>query len=359
MSLKGCIDDIQSFIYYHIYRVGKTYTQRKELEQFDTKNVLTIEQKREAKRFFCAYEKISIKYHNFYYNRTGVWNAKYIPNDFFFRNVDIFYGNKRRSKGLENKCLYEKLFPQCLHPLKYACRINGYWYNSMNELLGGVPAFPDSCELVVKQANGSCGGHGVAFVQNEREYIEAIRHIEQDIIIEYPLKQSLVLDTIYPYAVNTLRIITLLRKEDVCVCSVVLRMGVDGSRVDNKSSGGVFCGVKEDGRLKENGFDKTYSQIIEHPTSKVLFSDIIIPNYQIVIETAKKMALMVPDFRMVSWDFALNKDNKPVLIEANLMGGGITSHQLCNGPLFGEITEEVLDEVFLKDNRKSIYKKMI
>jgi hypothetical protein len=35
-----------------------------------------------------------------------------------------------------------------------------------------------------------------------------------------------------------------------------------------------------------------------------------------------------------------------MLIEANLTFGGIEIHQVTNGPIFGDMTEEVLDSIF-------------
>lgn len=49
---------------------------------------------------------------------------------------------------------------------------------------------------------------------------------------------------------------------------------------------------------------------------------------------------------MISWDVAIDKDAEPVLIEANLQIGDIDILQPVNGPLFGDLTEDVLKEVF-------------
>jgi len=57
---------------------------------------------------------------------------------------------------------------------------------------------------------------------------------------------------------------------------------------------------------------------------------------------------MVPHFRLVSWDFAINEEGHPVMIEANLNLGELDFHQLNNGPVFGEDTKKILDEVFGK-----------
>ena len=66
------------------------------------------------------------------------------------------------------------------------------------------------------------------------------------------------------------------------------------------------------------------------------------------METIKKLHPFIPHFRMVSWDFSVNEDGMPILIEANLMYGELEFHQLCNGPIFGDDTEEILKEVFSK-----------
>jgi hypothetical protein len=44
----------------------------------------------------------------------------------------------------------------------------------------------------------------------------------------------------------------------------------------------------------------------------------------------------------------INESGNPILIEANLCRGGIDLLQLSNGPLFGEDTKAILDEVFGK-----------
>ena len=49
---------------------------------------------------------------------------------------------------------------------------------------------------------------------------------------------------------------------------------------------------------------------------------------------------------MISWDFAVDINAEPILIEINLRFQGINGGQLCNGPLFGDLTDEILREVF-------------
>ena len=62
----------------------------------------------------------------------------------------------------------------------------------------------------------------------------------------------------------------------------------------------------------------------------------------------KNIATKVPHFRLVSWDIAIDSVGQPVFIEMNPAYGELDFHQLNNGPIFGEDTEEVLEEVFGK-----------
>ena len=50
-------------------------------------------------------------------------------------------------------------------------------------------------------------------------------------------------------------------------------------------------------------------------------------------------------FDMVSWDVAINKNNKPKIIEINLSGQEINFHQFSNGPLFGDYTEQIISKL--------------
>ena len=83
-----------------------------------------------------------------------------------------------------------------------------------------------------------------------------------------------------------------------------------------------------------------------HPTSGVVFEGYEVPSFDKVRELVIKASYMVPHFRLVSWDVAVLENGEPVLIEANLYDGQLDLHQISNGPLFGDRTQEILGEVF-------------
>ena len=125
-------------------------------------------------------------------------------------------------------------------------------------------------------------------------------------------------------------------------------MGVGEERVDNGSSGGISCGVDNDGTLKTRAFSTKGECYLQHPTTGTHFESVRIPNYDNVTETVKRLHEQIPHFRFASWDIAIDKFGDPVLVEVNLRAGSLRLHQLNNGPLFGDDTTAILDEVFEK-----------
>ena len=45
---------------------------------------------------------------------------------------------------------------------------------------------------------------------------------------------------------------------------------------------------------------------------------------------------------------SIGTDGEPILIEVNLTYGGLSTHLLSNGPLFGDMTPEILKRVYGK-----------
>ena len=206
--------------------------------------------------------------------------------------------------------------------------------------------------VFIKRAADSGGGHGVKYLScddlTEERFLEEIKAFGGDIAIQQEIKQHEALAKINPSSVNTIRLITLLKKEKTVLLSAILRMGVGDSKVDNSSSGGMTIGISRDGKLKKDACVEKKRFVQEHPTSKVVFDGYEIPSFEKAVELVLAASLMVPHFRMVAWDVSILEDGTPTLIEANLYDGQLDSHQIHNGPLFGEDTAKILDEVFGK-----------
>ena len=60
----------------------------------------------------------------------------------------------------------------------------------------------------------------------------------------------------------------------------------------------------------------------------------------------KKMHQRLPHFRWIGWDFMVDEAGKAVFIEANFAPGYYESQTACCTPIFGDMTERVIDDFF-------------
>ena len=130
----------------------------------------------------------------------------------------------------------------------------------------------------------------------------------------------------------------------VNILSSVLRMGVGDSFLDNVSSGGIDCGINKNGSISDKAYDASGKVYLKHPDGYE-FKNTTIPVYKKIINIIKEEHIKMPYFGLISWDFTVDKNEEPIMIEINLSWCGLNSHQLHNGPLFGEKTTEILDKV--------------
>ena len=71
------------------------------------------------------------------------------------------------------------------------------------------------------------------------------------------------------------------------------------------------------------------------------------------VDEIKKLHPTLAMCKLVGWDIAIDNSETPVVVEINLSDIGMTDKsQALNGPLFGEDTDDVLEEVFLRKKEK-------
>ena len=323
--------------------------------------ILSEVQKKQLRDYYSKYFKVNKSTyvaHTHYLEKTGVFDVKFIPDPIWYAYIDPYLNDWTLDKYIDNKCYYTRMFPTAKMPRNVFYRLNNYWYDkddkivSVDEVKKGIV----SCktELFLKNANAYFGcGSGVTYFNPQSDAIEEIDWIlsksRYDYVVQEAIKQHEVLAAINPSSVNTIRTVSLLKKDGtVKICSSVLRIGRDGNKLDNWGTGGVSCGIDDDGRLKKLAFDRKGNSVDRHPDNGYVFEDTTIPNFNEVLEMVKSLAPTIPHFRLVSWDIAIDENGHPVLVEMNSAYGEPELHQFSNGPIFGEDTEEVLEEVFEK-----------
>ena len=176
---------------------------------------------------------------------------------------------------------------------------------------------------------------------------------KRDFIIQELVHQHNTIASLHKNSLNTIRLMTLVFENKSIVLSAILRMGRDGAQVDNATAGGLFCGINDNGRLKSIGYDYHGNVFHNYHPQGARFEDIVIPNYNTVKNRATDLASRIAHTsRLVSWDFCIDNNGNVMLVEANLSWCGFEFHQMCNGPIFKELTIPILQEVI---NKKPFY----
>lgn len=275
----------------------------------------------------------------------------YIPNDFYYQYVDTLFADVEKSHVIDDKNMYDLYFSGANMPKTRFRKINGV-YEDENYNLISIDEVLDRCQghMVIKKSVLSDSGKGVFFWDEDktdrRMLINLLESLD-NLIIQEKINQHALLSNIHPDSINTIRIVSLLFNGEVRILSSFLRMGTNGSVIDAAHAGGIVCGIDDKGVLSDFALDMKLNKLYKHPQG-FIFKGQSISGFDgckyIVKQYAPRFAYTS---KLIAWDFAIDETGLPVLIEANFhYGGTINIHQIFSGPIFGDITEDVLQYVF-------------
>lgn len=343
------------------------YAVRSEVKKFkDPKRVkiwseiiLTQEQKNEIDELYIKNygKKIPYTWHRHFTAFTGNFDKNYFPEHLYIPKFENYMNpDKAYEKVFSDKNLLSYFASNIgvLTPKTYFSCVTGLYRDEFNKIITKDQLFENLKnigEVFIKPSTDSCSGEGCALINIEngidkysnKNIFEIVEKLGKNFIIQEKLICHETIKKLYPNSVNTFRVITYRWKDKIENCPVLMRIGQGGKNVDNAHAGGMFIAVEEDGRLHEKAFTEFKKEYIYHPDSKIIFKNYRIPNIDKIIEAAKNMHSLLPQIGSYNWDFTLNQEGKPVLIEANIGNGSIWLPQMSHGKgAFGERTPEIL-----------------
>ena len=217
---------------------------------------------------------------------------------------------------VNDKIEFNKLFNDFLHR---------DWINLKEASFEEFESFISKHDPIIIKPIDLTGGYGV-----EKIYKKDYENTKQmyDYIIEhkaYLVEQCVIqhekLNELYPYAVNTYRIMTILTDDNVDVINAYVRIGNNGAVVDNHHSGGMASPVDiETGEILYPAIDIDCKIFDIHPMTNTKLVGFRLPCWKESIDLVKKAALVIPELRYVGWDVAVSVDG-PLLIEGNHIPG--------------------------------------
>lgn len=330
------------------YSSNKNHLREKNLKKLPK---LSEVQRTEIKKIWGNLGNIEFKYWQYYLKMTGDFNKYYIPDNIWFNKICPFFNNASFSKQIDDKALYD-LFININMP-ETICRIIGgrFLDKDFNVINGNLELiFEKEQKFICKPAVNSYGGKGIVIIdKNNYDKIKKL-DLKMDWVIQKFVIQSKNLSFLNSSCINTVRIGSFMKKNgDVVILGAMLRMGINGALVDNASAGGIFVGIDIlTGNLKEYAYSLSKEKLIrfeKHPNSNVVFSNYHISGFEKIIQIIKCNAKYFPRNRIIGWDFTLDENENPILIELNLENHGCVSLQLANGPYCGEFISSIIDEI--------------
>ncbi|MEJ5304141.1 MAG: sugar-transfer associated ATP-grasp domain-containing protein [Bacteroidales bacterium] len=259
---------------------------------------------------------------------------EYMPNFFaYFLFMPRYFGGVAeisRNKDLTQVYLKGLKLPYPRVIIKYD---NNLFYDNENNLLSQEDAYEKLMnsgaeKLFIKPSEG-LGGYGIiVFSKTEKGYITRQgtmldmnfmkTHFSKGrFIVQEGIRQHPQMSKLFPGAVNTLRIVTLVEKDKPRILFAFLRMGRDEAEVDNASQGGIFCMVdQETGDLAKYAFSDNKEQFEYHPNTKIQFSRTTLPDWESTKKFILSAAIKCKELPFIGWDIAITEEG-PVIIEMN------------------------------------------
>lgn len=295
------------------------------------------------------------------FNKDDVYWARFYKKEYgfdpyFISSVNQCYQLRAKINpreqvcSLENKALVDVYFPGIPFPEVFVRRINNSYYGKeMNRISfeEAITILKQKGSFVIKPSLGTMCGKGVKkYVLSgdddfsKKRFSEVFEGATSNFIAQEVLVQHPDISKLNPTSLNCCRI-TSIYVNGVYTYGAMLKIGKNGAHIDNWNSG-YLVGIKDDGKVKEKGWDDKLSPVYQTDNG-IAFNSIQYPCFQellIAIESYHKK--FFPQCGIVGWDVVIDHHNNPKVIEANLAIPGIPAEQLCSGPFFKVVHDELV-----------------
>lgn len=354
----------------------KNFLQEREIKQIEKKYEQTIRQsmqlcpmkpltkgqEADIKAYFKKHfgREVPTYWHQYLYSRNGLYSEKYIPASIY--NSEIIYRlNKFQFRhAYVDKGFYDTLFPDINRPKTIIKNVNGYYYDEKKALTPeeAVERCSNLREAIIKPTLEGTWGQGVKLIRTENGMIPSLNCSIQDLFKEY--KRSFIIQERFeqhegisklnPTSLNTLRVMSYRRGNEVVILYAVIRIGRMNQVIDNETAGGIKADIDlQTGKIKGVAFGNPKEPLMPKTDVGTVLDGYQMPCFQKVLDLVKEIHLRLPYFNLIGWDMSVDKNGNPALIEWNRAA---ELSQVAHGPAFGEYTEEILSIVKNRANTR-------
>ena len=314
--------------------------------------------------FWARYNKTPEKFWFSYYgSRDSVVNPLFIPANIYFCEILPYLNDLTFKYATQDKGGLPERLPNIKQAKTIARRMSGLYYDGKMNMISKEKAI-DLClshnnKIVIKPSLFTSTSRGISVInpaETKRDELEktleeaGVNYIVQDKITQHPDLAKL-----NPSTTNTIRVNSFLSDEGVYIASSSLRVGSADQEIVERGLNDWLCEINDDNTIGGKTINLTRFDYDDDPDSRVSWkecpcpavdSTYIIPSMDKVRNTVKKAHPMLPHFRWIGWDFTVDEDGDPVLIEINLTSGQSWQLVTCK-PMFGDMTQYILDDYYI------------
>lgn len=344
----------------HALKKRKEYRYFTKLNHYTDKSLFT--EKEWVKKWSFPHMKASPLFYRFFAHYLGE-NLDIAPEDTIQQIIEPILNPSRYVDYYSDKNMFDKLLPNSFFPRTIIRKIGGLYYDrdynrlkldetELQHLLN--ESFVD--RIILKPAVGGMSGRGVVLFEKDGatwvKYQDCVSlslaflegYTYSDFILQECIEQHPEISRFCHTSVNTIRMAVYRSvKDDQChILGAVMRMGNEGSVVDNSHAGGRHVGLDEQGRMFPYICDQYDRK--EFIFNGIDFRDVdfVVPCFHEIRNFALSAAEKIQHHRLIAMDIALKKNGKPILLEFNVFGFSSDLFQCTVGPVFGEYTDEIL-----------------
>lgn len=359
----------------HKYRaLKKERSQKQRIEQIEKRHEgkikksmqlcpmkpLTKGQEADIKAYFIKHfgREVPTYWHQYLYSRNGLYSEKYIPASIYFSSIIFRLNDYRFGPAYADKGFYDTLFPDVNRPHTFVKNINGFFYDERNAISKeeAISKCQNLNGAVIKPTLFGHWGEGVKLFHTDNGHIpeldlsvvDLFSNYKKNFIIQSKLEQHPDLAKLNPSSVNTIRVMSYRKENEVIILYAVIRIGRLGKSVDNETAGGIKADIDlQTGQIKGLAFGSPTEKDMSQTDSGVVLDKYLIPSFPQVLEFVKDLHQRLPFFKLVGWDISVDTNGNPVMIEWNRSA---ELSQVAHGPAFGEYTEEILANALKERN---------
>lgn len=285
------------------------------------------------------------------YKTVNSFDSRYLPNDVYGLEVLPRLNSTKLLAAWDDKAYYPRFIPEVKQPVAIAFVIEGDFYDEKYHLTDASSlaySIIDQYEKIILKPSFGLEGRGVELIEiknvdyslmKDKLHSFGRNYVIQEVIIQH--------DSLAVYnasSVNPIRVMTLRMNGRIHYLHSTLRFGMPGVHTDMTFINGKeiahVSAVNCNGEVSKKWFNMDGREDLI--SNLGINNQRTIPNFDRIIEAAKMVHERLHHFDLIGCDFTLNTMAEPILIEYNVYWPGIILPQYCNGPLFGELTEELV-----------------